>query len=188
MAVQLRHCPVPAVARPFRLLALQQREGIAPRVGAGHRRADHLHQPGVGRELRTRPDARSLTRSATGRRCTKCGSSPATPTSGRPSSTSSARKKTPRWRPAHPDPADGLQEPVNPLAAVPEIPTAQPGVLHDVTSEVTLIVYGMWMRMLRGLKNVVSARPSTSLASTQAPSALRMQSRRTKPRRAQFLL
>jgi integrase len=60
MAVQLRHCPVPAVARPFRLLALQQREGIAPIVGAGHRRADHLHQPGVGRELRTRPDARSL--------------------------------------------------------------------------------------------------------------------------------
>ena len=33
MAVQLRHCPVPAVARPFRLLALQQREGIAPIVG-----------------------------------------------------------------------------------------------------------------------------------------------------------
>ena len=49
MAVQLRHCPVPAVARPFRLLALQQREGIAPIVGAGHRRADYLHQPGVGR-------------------------------------------------------------------------------------------------------------------------------------------
>src|SRR5271157_3874832 len=98
MAVQLRHCPVPAVARPFRLLALQQREGIAPIVGAGHRRADRLHQPGVGRELRTRPDARSLTRSATGRRYTRCGSSPATPTSGRPRSTSSARKKTPRWR------------------------------------------------------------------------------------------
>ncbi len=51
----------------------------------------------------------------------------------------------------HPDPADRLQEPVNPLAAVPEIPTAQPGALHDVTSEVTPIVYGMWMRMLRGL-------------------------------------
>ena len=178
MAVPLRHCPVPAVARPFRPLALQHREGIAPIVGAGHRRADHLHQPGVGRELRTRPDARSLrlrrpircgpyvaqagirddregplfrpmrpdgsgferrhldrktpwrmvkkyceaagidpsrlgsrgigipryaqrrstTRSATGRRCTMCGSSPATPTSGRPSFTSSARKKTPRWR------------------------------------------------------------------------------------------
>ena len=46
MAVQLRRCPVPAVARPFRLLALQQREGIAPIVGAGHRCADHLHQPG----------------------------------------------------------------------------------------------------------------------------------------------
>src|SRR5208337_4961434 len=60
MAVQLRRCPVPAVVRPFRLLALQQREGIAPIVGAGHRRADHPHQPGVGRELRTRPDARSL--------------------------------------------------------------------------------------------------------------------------------
>ena len=61
MAVQLRRCLVPAVARPFRLLALQQREeGIAPIVGAGHRRADHLHRPGVGRELRTRPDARSL--------------------------------------------------------------------------------------------------------------------------------
>ena len=41
-----------------------------------------------------------------------------------------------------------LQEPVNPLAVVPEIPTAQPGVLHDVTSEATPIVYGMWMRML----------------------------------------
>jgi hypothetical protein len=40
---------------------------------------------------------------------------------------------------------------VNPLAAVPEIPTAQPGVLHDATSEVTPIVYGMWMRMLRSL-------------------------------------
>jgi hypothetical protein len=38
------------------------------------------------------------------------------------------------------------------LAAVPEIPTAQPGVLHDVTSEVTPIVYGMWMRMLRSLQ------------------------------------
>ena len=33
-----------------------------------------------------------------------------------------------------------------------------------------------------------SARPSTSVASTQAPSTLRMQSRRTKPRRAQLLL
>ena len=40
MAVQLRRCLVPAVARPFRLLALQQREGIAPIVGAGHRRRD----------------------------------------------------------------------------------------------------------------------------------------------------
>ena len=41
---------------------------------------------------------RSTTPSATGRRCTRCGSSPATPTSARPSSTSSARRKTPRWR------------------------------------------------------------------------------------------
>ena len=42
---------------------------------------------------------RSTTPSATGRRCTRCGSSPGTPTSGRPRSTSSARRKTPRWRP-----------------------------------------------------------------------------------------
>ena len=33
------------------------------------------------------------------------------------------------------------------------------------------------------LQNVVSARPSTSAASTQAPSALRMQPRRTNPLR-----
>ena len=44
---------------------------------------------------------------------------------------------------------------MNPLAAVPEIPAAQPGVLHDVTSEVTPIVYGMWMRMLRSLPHKV---------------------------------
>ena len=41
----------------------------------------------------------STTPSATGPRCTRCGSSPATPTSARPRSTSSARRKTPRWRP-----------------------------------------------------------------------------------------
>ena len=59
---------------------------------------------------------------------------------------------------AHPDPADRLQEPVNPLADVPEIPTAQPGVLHDATSEVTPIVYGMWMRMLRSLRRKTHCR------------------------------
>ena len=42
---------------------------------------------------------RSTTPSATGPRCTRCASSPATPTSAPPRSTSSARRKTPRWRP-----------------------------------------------------------------------------------------
>jgi WD40 repeat protein len=41
---------------------------------------------------------------------------------------------------------------------------------------------------LRLLKKVVSARPSPSTASTQAPSALRIQSRMTKPRLAQLWL
>ena len=41
---------------------------------------------------------RSTTPSATGPRCTRCGSSPATPTSARPRSTSFARRKTLRWR------------------------------------------------------------------------------------------
>ena len=53
--------------------------------------------------------------------------------------------------PANPDPADRFQGPASPLAAVPEILTAEPGVLHDATSEVISIVYGMWMRLLRSL-------------------------------------
>ena len=42
---------------------------------------------------------RSTTPSATGPRCTRCANSPATPTSAPPRSTSSARRRTPRWRP-----------------------------------------------------------------------------------------
>ena len=56
--------------------------------------------------------------------------------------------------PADPDPGHGLQGPVNPWAAVPAMLTAEPGVLHDATSEVTPIVYGMWMRMLRSLSQM----------------------------------
>ena len=41
---------------------------------------------------------RSTTPSATGPPCTRCGNSPAMPTSARPRSISSARRKTPRWR------------------------------------------------------------------------------------------
>ena len=62
---------------------------------------------------------------------------------------------------------------MNPLAALPEIPTAQPGVLHDVTSEVTPIVYGMWMRMLRSLpvKAHSRIRESESLSISRPSSA-----------------
>ena len=48
---QLRHCPVPAPWRPFRLLTLQEREGIAPIPRAGRHLAHRLHQAGIVRQL-----------------------------------------------------------------------------------------------------------------------------------------
>src|SRR5208337_3158949 len=58
----LRHCPVPALARPFRLLALQEREGIAPIARAGRHLAQRLRQAGIVRQLPPLPDARFLLR------------------------------------------------------------------------------------------------------------------------------
>ena len=74
---------------------------------AGHPRDPHHHagpvrcaRPAVHLPVNpgSIPPLSPTTPSATAPRCTRCGSSPGTPISGRPRSTSCARRKTPRWR------------------------------------------------------------------------------------------
>ena len=55
---QLRQCPVPALARPLRLLTLQEWEGIAPIPRAGRHLAHRPHQAGIVRQLPPLPDPR----------------------------------------------------------------------------------------------------------------------------------
>src|SRR3954451_25269783 len=50
---QLRQRTIPALARPFRLITLEKREGIAPKPRPCRHFAHRPHQPGVVRQLRS---------------------------------------------------------------------------------------------------------------------------------------